>query len=221
MERSYDRYGDGKHNDQIAKVMAAMYLTLRGTPIMYYGEELGMENNDPKRKEDVKDPLGQAGWPQNKGRDGERTPMQWDNTKNAGFTMGTPWLPVPPSYTTHNVASELKDPNSVLNFYKSLLALRRGSRALLDGEYVSLNDNDPNVLAYLRRYKGKTEDETVLVVLNMSASGEKVDLDLPSKGISSIKRETLLTSLSGAPSTSLADAIMMDPYSVYIAKISR
>ena len=54
--RSYNRYGDGKHNDDIAKLMAALYLTLRGTPIMYYGEEIGMENNDPKRKEDVKDP---------------------------------------------------------------------------------------------------------------------------------------------------------------------
>jgi glycosidase len=56
--RSYNRYGDGKHNDAIAKLMAGFYLTLRGTPIMYYGEEIGMENNDPKRKEDVKDPIG-------------------------------------------------------------------------------------------------------------------------------------------------------------------
>ena len=88
MQRSYNRYGDGKHNDQIAKVMAGMYLTLRGTPILYYGEELGMENNDPTRKEDVKDPLGQVGWPQNKGRDGERTPMQWNRSPNAGFTKG-------------------------------------------------------------------------------------------------------------------------------------
>ena len=96
--RSYNRYGDGKHNDAIAKLMAGLYLTLRGTPIMYYGEEIGMENNDPKRKEDVKDPIGKLGWPANKGRDGERTPMQWSDTTNAGFTSGTPWLPVPPSY---------------------------------------------------------------------------------------------------------------------------
>src|SRR5439155_240918 len=61
--RAYNRYGDGQHNDQIAKVMAGLYLTLRGTPIMYYGEEIGMENNDPKRKEDVKDPIGKIGWP--------------------------------------------------------------------------------------------------------------------------------------------------------------
>src|SRR5229473_8223911 len=108
--RSYNRYGDGEHNDTIAKLMAGMYLTLRGTPIMYYGEELGMENNDPKRKEDVKDPIGKLGWPKDKGRDGERTPMQWKNEPNGGFSKNAPWLPVPASYATHNVESELKDP---------------------------------------------------------------------------------------------------------------
>src|SRR5437879_13760463 len=65
--RSYDRYGDGQHNDQIAKVMAALYLTLRGTPIMYYGEELGMKTIFLTRKEDVKDPIGKTGWPKEKG----------------------------------------------------------------------------------------------------------------------------------------------------------
>jgi glycosidase len=83
--RSYVRYGDGVHNDQIAKLMAGLYLTLRGTPIMYYGEEIGMTNTDPTRKEDVKDPIGKLGWPVQKGRDGERTPMQWSGGANAGF----------------------------------------------------------------------------------------------------------------------------------------
>ena len=92
MARSFVRYGDGKHNDQIAKLMAGLYLTLRGTPIMYYGEEIGMENNDPTRKEDVKDPMGITGWPGYKGRDGERTPMQWDDSANAGFTTGSDTL---------------------------------------------------------------------------------------------------------------------------------
>jgi alpha-glucosidase len=84
--RSYDRYGDGQHNDDIAKLMAALYLTLRGTPILYYGEEIGMKTTPPARKEDVKDPKGRTGWPTDKGRDGERTPMQWDESDNAGFT---------------------------------------------------------------------------------------------------------------------------------------
>ena len=116
IQRSYNRYGDGEHNDAIAKLIAGLYLTLRGTPIMYYGEELGMENNDPKRKEDVKDPIGRLGWPKEKGRDGERTPMQWNESANAGFSQARPWLPVPPTYKTHNVTDESKDPNSILEF---------------------------------------------------------------------------------------------------------
>ena len=92
--RSYTRWGDGKNDDQIAKMACAMYMLLRGTPIMYYGEEIGMENNDPKRKEDVQDPQGRRGWPKEIGRDGERTPMQWSDGVNAGFTTGKPWLPV-------------------------------------------------------------------------------------------------------------------------------
>ena len=125
-ERSYNRYGDGKHNDEIAKLMAAFYLTLRGTPIMYYGEEIGMRNNDPKRREDVKDPIGRTGWPKEKGRDGERTPMQWNSEPNAGFSTRKPWLPVPASYRTHNVETESNDPNSILNLYKEVLELPAG-----------------------------------------------------------------------------------------------
>jgi alpha-glucosidase len=145
--RAWNRYGDGKHNDQIAKDMAAMYLTLRGTPIMYYGEEIGTQNNNPKRREDVKDPIGRTGWPREKGRDGERTPMQWNDTPNAGFTTGIPSLPIPVTYKKYNVADELKDPDSILNWYKGLLALRHQDKALLDGEYVALNQDDPNVLS--------------------------------------------------------------------------
>ena len=76
--RQWDRYGDGVHNDQIAKLMAVLELATRGTPQMYYGEELGMRTTDPTRVEDVHDPIGKIGWPKEKGRDGERTPMQWD-----------------------------------------------------------------------------------------------------------------------------------------------
>ena len=136
--RSWNRYGDGQHNDQVAKDMAAMLLTLRGTPILYYGEEIGMQNNDPTRREDVKDPIGRLGWPKEKGRDGERTPMQWNSEPHAGFTSGTPWNSIPETYKAYNVADELKDPNSILNWYKQLLALRRSNLALLDGDYFAL-----------------------------------------------------------------------------------
>jgi alpha-glucosidase len=216
MTRSYDRYGDGHHNDQIAKLMAGLYLTLRGTPVMYYGEELGMENNDPVRKEDVKDPIGIAGWPAEKGRDGERTPMQWNDSPNAGFSRTTPWLPVPASYKTHNVASELKDPDSVLQFYRLLLGLRHHEPAFVDGDYVALNEDNANVLSYLRRYK----NETVLVVLNMSNKQQQIAFDLSAQGFPSAKATPLLTSLA-APPTGQLNQIALDPFAVYIARISQ
>jgi alpha-glucosidase len=214
--RSYVRYGDGQHNDAIAKLMAGLYLTLRGTPIMYYGEEIGMENNDPKSKNDVKDPIGKLGWPHEKGRDGERTPMQWDDTPNAGFSRSKPWLPVPPSFKTHNVATELKDPNSILGFYKQVLTLRHTNHALLDGQYIALNENDPNVLAYLRKYK----DETVLVALNMSGAAQKVSFDLSTQGLSDAKATTLVTSMTQTPQATLSD-LSLEPFGVYIASISK
>jgi alpha-glucosidase len=216
MPRSYDRYGDGKHNDQIAKLMAGMYLTLRGTPVMYYGEELGMENNDPVRKEDVKDPIGIAGWPEEKGRDGERTPMQWNDSPNAGFSAAKPWLPVPSSYHTHNVAGELQQPESVLQFYKHLLALRHQDAALLNGDYVALNQNNSNVLSYLRRYK----NEAVLVVLNMSAIPQTISFNLSGEGFSQAKVATLLTTSTSQPIGSL-EHVALDPFAVYIARVSR
>jgi alpha-glucosidase len=215
IRRSYERYGDGMHNDAIAKLMGAFYLTLRGTPIMYYGEELGMENNDPQRKEDVKDPIGRTGWPKEKGRDGERTPMQWSTAPNAGFTTTKPWLPVPPSYKTHNVASELKDPNSVLSTYKKLLALRHTNPALTEGDYVSLNNSDEHVMSYLRRYQGRA----VLVVLNMSAEPQNASFDLSAQGFASKQAMTLVTTAGKARSVQLS-AVSLRPFEVYIGEVS-
>ncbi len=216
IERSYNRYGDGKHNDAIAKVMAGLYLTLRGTPIMYYGEEIGIAQNDPKFKSEVKDPIGKLGWPKEKGRDGERTPMQWNDKVNAGFSKTKPWLPVSDNYRTHNVASELKDPNSILIFYQKLLALRRTNAALLDGDYVALNESDPNVMSYLRMYK----DQAVLVVLNMSAEPQKVSFNLTPQGLSSTEAKTLLTTMIGMNSANLSQ-MNLAPFAVYIGEVSR
>jgi len=213
--RAYVRYGDGVHNDAIAKVMAGLYLTLRGTPIMYYGEEIGMTNNDPKRRQDVKDPIGKLGWPKDKGRDGERTPMQWNTSENAGFSETKPWLPVPASYKTHNVETELKNPDSILNFYKRVLALRHDDAALRDGDYVALNKNDHNVLSYLRRYK----DEAVLVALNMSSSKQQVSFDLRAQGIKANMASTLLTTMKTNQEKAALRSITLAPFSVYIGKI--
>jgi alpha-glucosidase len=188
--RQWDRYGDGAHNDQIAKLMAVLELTTRGTPQMYYGEELGMRTTDPARIEDVHDPIGKLGWPKEKGRDGERTPMQWDATANAGFTTGKPWLNVPPVAKTYNVESESKDPHSIFNAYKKLLALRKTNAALRDGKQEDINEKDPNVYAFLRR----TGDKTVLVALNMSAKTQTVKLDWASRGVQVSGLEVLYAS---------------------------
>ena len=212
--RSYNRYGDGTHNDDIAKLMAGLYLTLRGTPIMYYGEELGMENNDPKRPEDVKDPKGKLGWPADKGRDGERTPMQWDDSVNAGFSTHDPWLPVPPSYKTHNVASESKDPDSVLEFYRKVLKLRHTNAALLEGDYKALHEDDASVLSYLRSYKGKA----VLIALNMSDSAKKAAFDLASSGFASPSFNGLVTT-PGA--SSAGSEVTLPAFGVFIAEVEK
>jgi len=210
--RSYDRYGDGTHNDQIAKLMAGLYLTLRGTPIMYYGEEIGMKTTPPTRSEDVQDPIGRRGWPKEKGRDGERTPMQWDDSVNAGFSQAKPWLPVPPTYKTHNVADELKDPDSVLSFYKKVLALRHTNQALLDGDYVPLNENDQSVLSYLRSYK----NEAILVALNMSGTEQKTTFDLGSHGFSSAK-----ALIATGDSAANENTVTLAPYGVFIGELSK
>jgi alpha-glucosidase len=215
--RSWNRYGDGQHNDQIAKDMAAMLLTLRGTPILYYGEEIGMQNNDPTRREDVKDPIGRRGWPKEKGRDGERTPMQWSNDPNAGFTTGAPWNPIAPTYRTYNVADELKDPNSILNWYKSLLALRRANPALLDGDYIALNENDPNVLSYLRT----TKNDAVIVVINMSAAPQAVNFKLSKPRLNAKQAKTLLTTRSSLQNISNVAQLSLDPFAVYIAALQK
>ena len=213
--RSWNRYGDGQHNDQIAKDMAAMYLTLRGTPILYYGEEIGMQNNDPQRREDVKDPIGRLGWPNEKGRDGERTPMQWNEEPNAGFTTGTPWNAIPVTYKTYNVVDELKDANSILNWYKALLALRHTDLALLDGDYIALNESDPNVFSYLR----KSGDYAVLVAINMSAVPQAVHFDLARQGIAATSAKTLLTTQTTLKEKASVAQISLEPFAVYIGAL--
>lgn len=210
--RSYDRYGDGKHDDQIAKLMAALYLTLRGTPIMYYGEEIGMKTTPPTRKEDVKDPIGRTGWPKEKGRDGERTPMQWNGSANAGFTTGKPWLPIPPTYKTHNVAAESKNPNSELEFYKRVLGLRHTSPALLYGNYTPINEDDQNVLSYLRLSKS----QGVAVVLNMSNTPQKITLELKPHGFTSAKKL-----ISTGSSTVRGSEVSLPPYGVFIGELGK
>jgi alpha-glucosidase len=213
--RTWDRYGDGVHNDQIAKLMATLLLTTHCTPQMYYGEEIGMRTTVPTRIEDVKDPVGRTGWPKDKGRDGERTPMQWDTSTNAGFsTAQKTWLPVPPSADQYNVAEESKEPNSIFNFYKHLIALRRDMPALHDGSYVAINRDDANVLAYLRT--ATSGSDPVLVALNMSSAPQTVNFSLKGFGVMGSSLHVLLATPQQANSEFSLTGVKLDPFGVLI-----
>jgi alpha-glucosidase len=156
--------------------------------------------------QEVKDPIGITGWPKEKGRDGERTPMQWDATPpQAGFsTSATTWLPVASNYKTVNVQTELADPNSLLNWHKKLIAMRRQMPALRDGGLVMVDTANPSVLSYVRT--SADGQHAVVVALNMTGQAQKIALDLSPAGISQKAVRTLLTneaSLQGASTTTM------------------
>ncbi len=135
--RSIARWCRGREGMKKARLLAALLLTAWGTPFLYYGEELGMDNGAVKRRE-IQDPLGKRYWPLMKGRDPERTPMLWSPEPHAGFTTGDPWLPVNTGYSACNVAAQMDDPGSLLGFHRALIDLRReqevpASRVLQDG----------------------------------------------------------------------------------------
>jgi alpha-glucosidase len=211
--RHYDRYGDGKNNDRIAKLTATMLLTLRGSPFLYYGEEIGMVTTEPKTIEEVKDPVGKRYWPANKGRDGERTPMQWDAGPQSGFTSGTSWLKVPPSATERNVARQEKDADSILNFYRRLIQLRRQSPALLDGDYTSIG-TDPHVFAYRRR----SPSQTMIVALNMSGESRRMALDEATFGKGS-SLHLKLSNRDGSENMTVKESVNLAPYEGVIIEV--
>lgn len=162
LKRSASRFGRGEDDERL-KVAAALLLTLRGTPFMYYGEEIGMRNLQIPRNE-IKDPVGKRYSPFYKGRDGCRTPMQWDGERYAGFSTEKPWLPVNPDYRYRNVENQSHDGNSLLNFYRRLLEIRKSKIALQKGFFLPLNYEPRSILAYIRQ----TKDQLILVALNFS-----------------------------------------------------
>jgi alpha-glucosidase len=156
-----------------ARVAAMLLLTLRGTPTMYYGDELGM-HDVPIPPELVQDP-----WEKNVpghgfGRDPVRTPMQWDDGPGAGFTTGTPWLPLAGDYRSANVAVESEDPRSMLTLYRRLIALRRAEPALAVGPYRPVCVTDAALV-----YQREQGSRRVLVALNFTPHPLALDDELP------------------------------------------
>ncbi|HEY1234190.1 MAG TPA: alpha-amylase family glycosyl hydrolase [Candidatus Binatia bacterium] len=153
-----------------ARVAAMLLLTLRGTPTLYYGDEIGMQDVEiPPEK--VQDPLEKNVPGRGLGRDPQRTPMQWSAAKNAGFTAGEPWLPVAKDYARANVESERDDPSSFLSLYTQLTTIRRAEPALEVGEIEPI-DREGDLLTYVRR-AGET---AFLIALNLGSEPQVVDI---------------------------------------------
>jgi alpha-glucosidase len=173
--RHRSRFDDAVYGADRARVAALMLLTLRGTPFLYYGEEIGMRDVDvpPQR---VRDPVGHR-FP-TLGRDPERTPMQWDASPTAGFSSSVdPWLPIGPEAPQVNVAAQADDPTSLLSFYRRVIWYRRSSPALSEGTYRPL-DAPSDVFLYLREHAR----QRVLIALNFGGQTHAVDLPRAGRG---------------------------------------
>ncbi len=182
----------GEDSDEFREVSAKCIATclhmMQGTPYVYQGEELGMTNTVFKSVDDFRDlesinaykELIESGlytkedmFPKiaHKSRDNARTPMQWDASENAGFTAGTPWIAVNPNYKKVNVADQLKREDSVFNYYKKLIRLRKENEIIVYGNYELLLPEDENIFAYVRTL----DNQKLLVVCNFSKSEQKFD----------------------------------------------
>ena len=197
LPRAASRYARGEDDAQAFLAMALL-LSLRGTPFLYYGEEIGMRDISLPRSE-ILDPPGRKYWPIYKGRDGCRAPMQWDDSAYAGFSTASPWLPVHPDHLQRNVASQQADPDSLFNFTRKLLALRKEYPALRSGDFAPL-ETPRGMLAYLRRAAG----QTVLVAMNFSRQAKKYSLPAGDGNW-----QVLLSTAGGVPGTLAAFEIQM------------
>lgn len=183
--RVISRWGnDQEYRVQSAKMFAIILHLMHGTPYIYNGEEIGMTNYPVKSIDEVSDIESinmynerlKAGYEAQslihainvKGRDNARTPIQWDNTKNAGFTTGTPWLHVNPNYHQINVEAALKDPNSIFYTYQKLIKLRHDNPIVIDGNFELVKGTEDSVLAYYRILN----KQKWLVVANLSSKNQ-------------------------------------------------
>jgi oligo-1,6-glucosidase len=188
--RFVNRYGSDKpaFKDYSAKLLNTFILSMRGTPYTYYGDELGMTNIGFTKIEQYKDIAAINGYKKAAtdgedldhylkklnllSRDNGRTPMQWDDTNNAGFSSETPWLPVHENHTTVNVATQQNDHNSVLNHFRKMVALRKDNLLLVYGEYEIIQEEHPTIYAYSRTL----DDEQMKILLNFSELTSKINL---------------------------------------------
>ena len=186
-------FPESADHEKAAKVLASILLTMRGTPFIYQGQELGMTNYDWQDISEINDVLtkGQYELALNEGftpedamkfvryftRDNARTPVQWTSGDNAGFTSGHSWLPVNKNYITLNMERQIGDENSVLSWYKKLLALRKNHTALTAGSYREIMADSEEIFAFAREYDG----EEIITFANFSLSPVKVPDEIMDK----------------------------------------
>jgi alpha-glucosidase len=190
--RAASRYGP-----QRARVAALMLLTLRGTPFIYYGEEIGMTDVAIPRDRIV----------DVDGRDPARTPMQWDATPNAGFTTGRPWLPLAPDAQRVNVAEQRSDPTSLFSFYRRLIQLRRGSPALRAGSYRTVPAASRKAFTYVR----EASAERMFIALNFGEGSPVI--------VAPARAEVLL-SATGELDGRTAEAFELGPNEGLVARLA-
>jgi alpha-glucosidase len=207
--RQWSTFGDGIHNDQIAKLTSALTLAQRGTVLLYYGEEIGMGTMPAGQLKTV--PTGPKR-PRADERDGERTPMQWDSSLNAGFSKGSPWLPVETGYKRYNVESEKQDSDSLYSWYANFLKLRHENAALRDGAYVSLDSGNRDVFVFGRRAESA---ELVLVALNTSPKEQTVNVKGLPGGWQSFRTVLMASPATSAPQS---QSFTIAPYGVLLVE---
>ncbi|WHY01518.1 alpha-glucosidase [Neobacillus sp. DY30] len=186
--RIVSRFGDDQdYRVESAKMLATCLHFMQGTPYIYQGEEIGMTNVKFDCLEDYRDietinmyherkSLGNSHEDimnsiYTKGRDNARTPIQWDDSENGGFTSGKPWIQVNPRYKEINVKAALEDPNSIFYFYQKLIALRRELDIIVEGSFQLLLKDHPEIFAYERKW----QDDHLIVLCNFSSSEIVID----------------------------------------------
>lgn len=223
--RMVSKFGNDSPKFRIisSKMLSTFIFTMRGTPYYYYGDELGMDNIRFNSIEDYKDVdtrnkyIGlknkggdlQAFLEQQKqtSRENGRTPFQWDNTKNSGFTTGTPWLKVNPNYKIINAEAQEKDPNSTLNYFRKLVKLRKKEPAFVYGKYTLLDKENPNIYAYTR----ELNDKKFLVLLNFSDKNATYNIGFPT-----LKSKMILGNYKNTNGTKTN---MLQPYETQIIEL--
>jgi alpha-glucosidase len=215
--RSWDRFGDGVHDLEIARLVATLLLTSRAAVLLYQGQEIGQRTATPQRIEDVRDPIGISGWPREKGRDGERTPMQWDASAQAGFSTNPhTWLPVTPDYPMVNVQAGLAEPHSLLHWYRHLISMRSRFTSLRSGRIVMLDMDNAAVLTYARV---SADSNAMIVSLNMSATPQTISVDLAAEGLAGRRLVTLLSSPGPIRDTDVGTPLTLAPYAAWVAHV--